>query len=183
MLNILKELSLEPYGEDLYQEALNYDNCEYNYFLNVLYSDYIDYFDVEEKLQQYIKALYELINNKEINYYNNYIELSKDYVWNKILDECEKEVDTDLLTNDKYNLIMDIASMYLDDLVNRFEYESGGVQLYIFGRGSRHICVDNTLKNIIKLDELIDLQQKYQKEYIKYVTNEIISLINSKKEN
>ena len=44
--------------------------------------------------------------------------------------------------------------------------EITGVEIYTEGRMSRHICVDNTLINAYRYDELRNIQQKLEQELI-----------------
>ena len=41
-----------------------------------------------------------------------------------------------------------------------------GVEIYTEGRSARHICVDNTLINAYRYDELRNIQQRLEQELI-----------------
>ena len=72
------------------------------------------------------------------------------------------------LTSEQRNDLECTTQMYLDDVCKKFEKKTG-IDIWLEGRSGRHVCVENTLKNAIRYDELCDLQKELKNEYIEKV--------------
>ena len=70
---------------------------------------------------------------------------------------------------------MTTTQMYLDQAVEKFEKKTG-IDIWLEGRSGRHVCIENTLKNAIKYDDLCAIQKELKDEYVEKVNEYIIQL-------
>ena len=154
-------MDLISFKESLYSYQMEYDYRHldtYESFISDLNENVgeigynIEDFDDIEELKDAIGKVFILINN--LDYYDGYIELND----NRTLWEINKELD------------MDDYSIYVESAVKEFENMTG-VTLYLLGRGSRHICVENTYKNAERFEELCNIQHKLETKLINTINN------------
>lgn len=121
--------------------------------------------EVYTKTYEYVKNLIE-----NIKYYNSegttLIELSDN--------RTMQEITNDNITSEEY---WTVANLYLET----FEMETG-VEVYVEGRSSRHICVANTFENAKRYKELQQKQQELEQQFIKEINNTETDLEESKLE-
>lgn len=116
--------------------------------------DYIYYYG-EAKETDFNKAL-EVIQNAldKVKFYDGYLELNDNHtLWNINAPE-----DNMLFNEDAYSFIVTVA-------LEHFRAETD-TDLYLLGRMGRHAVVDNNFSNLMRYDELKQVQQKYEQEVI-----------------
>ena len=62
--------------------------------------------------------------------------------------------------------------MLLDNAIKKFESKTK-VDIYLEGVSNRHVCIANNFKNVLKFEELQQLQKEIKDEYVEKV-NEYI---------
>lgn len=146
------------FGESLYEAALDLkDNPKY---FEYMLEEFGEEFDDFETASNAIPEMYEAVH--AITFYKdggkNYIQLSDermDFSGIKVPD-------------DKIGELSSGMRIYLEDACAKFEAQTG-IEVFLLGRSGRHVCVANNFSNAINLEELKEIQQKIQKEYIKDV--------------
>lgn len=153
----LTKLARKSIGEQFYQSAYQVKDDK-NYF-DYMEDDWDEEFDTNQEFADYAEEVYELMH--DINFYQNMIELSADRI-------DFETIDVTKLTSEQRNDLETTTQMYLDDACKKFEKKTG-IDIWLEGRSGRHVCVENTLKNAIRYDELCDLQKELKNEYIEKV--------------
>ena len=153
----LAKLARKYIGEQFYQSAYAIKD-DRNYF-DYMEEDWDKEFDTHQEFADYAEEVYELIH--DIKFYQNMIELSADRI-------DFETIDVTKLTSEQRNDLECTTQMYLDDVCKKFEKKTG-IDIWLEGRSGRHVCVENTLKNAIRYDELCDLQKELKNEYIEKV--------------
>ena len=153
----LTKLARKSIGEQFYQSAYQVKDDK-NYF-DYMEDDWDEEFDTNQEFADYAEEVYELMH--DINFYQNMIELSADRI-------DFETIDVTKLTSEQRNDLECTTQMYLDDACKKFEKKTG-IDIWLEGRSGRHVCVENTLKNAIRYDELCDLQKELKNEYIEKV--------------
>ena len=153
----LAKLARKYIGEQFYQSAYAIKD-DRNYF-DYMEEDWDKEFDTHQEFADYAEDVYELMH--DINFYQNMIELSADRI-------DFETIDVTKLTSEQRNDLETTTQMYLDDACKKFEKKTG-IDIWLEGRSGRHVCVENTLKNAIRYDELCDLQKELKNEYIEKV--------------
>ena len=157
----LKKLARRSIGEEFYQKAFTYkdDSNYYDYMIE----DFDEEFEDFNELRDYVEEMYELIH--DINFYQVMLELSDDRV------EFE-QVNFKKLTSEQINDIECTRQMLLDNAIKKFESKTK-VDIYLEGVSNRHVCIANNFKNVLKFEELQQLQKEIKDEYVEKV-NEYI---------
>ena len=116
--------------------------------------DYIYYYG-EAKETDFNKAL-EVITDAldKVKFYDGYLELND----NHTLWDINAPEDNMLFNEDAYSFIVTEA-------LEQFRAETD-TDLYLLGRMGRHAVVDNNFSNLMRYDELKQVQQKYEQEVI-----------------
>ena len=160
----LAKLARKSIGEQFYQSAYELKD-DRNYF-DYMEDDYDDEFDTHQEFADYAEEVFQLLH--DINFYQNMIELFADRI-------DFETIDVSKLSSEQRNDLETTTQMYLDQAVEKFEKKTG-IDIYLEGRSGRHVCIENTLKNAIKYDDLCSIQKELKDEYVEKVNEYIIQL-------
>lgn len=157
----LARLARRSIGEEFYKTAFIYrdDSNYYDYMIE----NFDEKFDDFRELQDTVEEICELL--RDVKFYHGLLELSDDMI------EFEK-VDFSKLDTNQINDIECTRQMLLDNAIKKFESKTK-IDIQLEGRHNRHVCIENTLKNALKFDELRQLQKEIKEEYVEKV-NEYI---------
>lgn len=168
----MKEVSDEVWeiAQDLYEDAdFNINRYgELESFEVMAYEDYNGYYRdcTEADFEEAKKYLEELLDG--VKYYEGKLVLSDN--------ETANDIDYQAMTPPKPNEVDDfwvVYEMIYSQALENFEQETG-VEIYGLGRSGKHICVDDTFVNLTHLEELKNLQQKWEEwlkdEIVKHYT-------------
>ena len=114
----------------------------------ITYEEEISREDYDKLVRAYLKLL------EGVKMYDGRLELSD----KPVLDFIDTEIDWR-----EYETIA-------RDFLTQFEREND-VEVETLGRSSRHICVENTLRNLIRYDELVDAVDEKIEEMIDFINN------------
>lgn len=169
----MKEVSNEVWeiARDLYDDAdFNINRYgEVENFGVMPYEDYNGYYNdcTEADFEEAKKYLEELLDG--VKYYEGKLVLSDN--------ETANDIDYQAMTPPKPNEVDDFWAVYemiYSQALENFEQETG-VEIYGLGRSGKHICVDDTFVNLTHLEELKNLQQKWEgwlkDEIVKHYTD------------
>lgn len=121
-----------------------------DYDIDNLDEDYVGEFsELAQAIPDFVESL------KRVKFYNGLIELSN----NQTMYSIDREIG------------MDEYQFALDQAINGFEEETG-VEVFLEGRSGRHICVSDTVENIIDYNSLKD-KQKYWEKWLVEFLNEV----------
>lgn len=157
----LAKLARRSIGEEFYKKAFTYrdDSNYYDYVIE----DFDEEFDDFRELQNMVEEMYELL--REVKFYQGLLELSDDRI------EFEK-VDFSKLDTSQINDIGCTRQMLLDNAIKKFKSKTK-IDILLEGRSNKHVCIENTLKNALKFNDLQQLQKEIKEEYVEKV-NEYI---------
>lgn len=140
-------------GDIIYKDILNSDNSLEYWLEKESHGNYIhnEYIGNDNDFEKIVNISYELKENC-LNYYEDMLELND----NHTLWEITKEISPEeyfIKVNEKLH-----------------EFESiTGIEVFIEGRSGRHICIEDTLENAYRLNELKILQEKLEHELIEEI--------------
>jgi hypothetical protein len=160
----LAKLARRSIGEEFYKKAFTYIYYyTYNIYINYMMDDFYEEFRNSRELKNMVEEMYDLLC--DVKFYHGLLELSDDRI------EFEK-VDFSKLDTNQINDIECTRQMLLDNAIKKFESKTK-IDICLEGRSNRHVCIENTLKNALKFDELRQLQKEIKEEYVEKV-NEYI---------
>ena len=162
MDDLVKEIYEKLVEEETWgglEEPVFEDEEDLQAFLDTLDSYwYASDFDFNE-LKTKIHELFLLHDGlTEGNYYARYLQLAD----NRVLWECETANDEDL----------QVYQLFVNKAISDFEKETG-VEIFLLGRNSRHVCVKHTYENALKYQDLVQVQQRLEKQLIKDYNEEM----------
>lgn len=96
---------------------------------------------------------------RENRYSNNYIELNDNNIFNRL------DFNGAIKTSDDEAIFYEVYTDMVNAAAEKFERITG-VPIYLLGRSGRHVCVELNKENAERFDELQDVQEKLEKEFI-----------------
>lgn len=158
----MKEISEEVY--DIAKTLYDDDIIQYTIDRNgkaLIDSEHISYIEDytlyygEAEENDFNTALYVIASALDkVKFYDGYLELNDNHtLWN--INAPENDM---LFDEEAYSFIVTEA-------LEQFRAETD-TDLYLLGRMGRHAVVDNNFSNLMRYDELKQVQQKYEQEVI-----------------
>lgn len=99
-----------------------------------------------------------------IEYYDGYIQLIDDLVWNKI------NIPEDIVRQFGDEAIYEIYQLKVDWALDTFEAKSG-TNVELLGRSGRHVCVADTVENVLRYVDLKMLAKQLENSVIYQMEN------------
>lgn len=96
---------------------------------------------------------------REDHYSDNYIELNDHNIFNRL------DFNGAIKTSDDEAIFYEVYTDMVNAAAEKFERITG-VPIYLLGRSGRHVCVELNKENAKRFDELQDVQEKLEKEFI-----------------
>ena len=96
---------------------------------------------------------------REDRYSDNYIELNDHNIFNRL------DFNGAIKTSNDETIFYEVYTYLVNAAAEKFERITG-VPIYLLGRSGRHVCVELNKENAKRFDELQDVQEKLEKEFI-----------------
>ncbi len=161
--NELHESATQNINMDLFSYILNeclsiYQRGQYEFSEFPTYEEIVDTYDDRITKKDYNKVIKTINNLPDLKFYMSdgiaYLQLSDEHTLFRI-DSGIDDV--------SYNLL-------IEDAAEAFESKTG-VKIFGLGRSGRHICVKNTPENILRYEELCDIQSELEQKVIDIANN------------
>lgn len=153
MIDIIEKWG--KYGDEIYQYIFYHDEEEKDWLSKAEYSIYKEnfYFIDYKEYARIVKWSFKLKDKLSGNLYNelSLLQLSDNHTLWEI--HPKKDIDGETYW------------MLVEHKCKEFE-KITGVEVFTEGRSSRHICVENTLENAYRYDELCRVQERLEQELI-----------------
>lgn len=99
-----------------------------------------------------------------VEYYDGYIQLMDDPTWNKI------NIPEDVVRQFGDEAVYEIYQLKVDWAIDKFEAKSG-TNVELLGRSGRHVCVNDTVENVLRYVDLKMLVKQLENSVIYQMEN------------